>query len=576
MQKGTRPIERRLAAILAADVVGYSRLMEQDEAGTFERLRQRRTEIIEPAIARHRGRIFKQMGDGLLAEFASAVDGVECAAAIQRMMEEANRDAPDMRIKLRIGLHVGDVIVEGDDRHGEAVNIAARLQQSAEPGDICVSRRVMDLAGQKVEFGFELRGEEQLKNIADPVAVYSVRSDGAAAKPAPPLPGKPSIAVLPFQNLSADPAQEYFSDGITEDIITELSRFRSLFVTARNSSFVYRGTAVDVRRVGRELGVRFVVEGSVRKVGDRLRIAVQLIEAGTGNHLWADRYDCEVGDLFHFQDEVARRIVATLAGRLEEAELRGAARKRTDSLAAYDCLLRGIRHLRGYAANDNRLARELFEQAIALDPQYALAHAYLALALLVEHRHEDAPEAIKDRAVASGLLAIRLDPEESRAHTFLSQAYAYKGEFEMALLHSERGLALNPNDANGLVERGWLLAMVGRAEEGIELIQQALRLNPFHPDWYWTLLAIALYSARRYEDALEAGRRVAGWKRPWDMARLAACYAQLGRLDEARSQAAEVLRIDPMFRISGGPLSYKDRTDAEHVLDGMRKAGLPD
>ncbi len=569
-------MERRLAAILAADVVGYSRLMEQDEAGTFERLRQRRTELVEPAIARHHGRIFKLMGDGLLAEFGSAVDAVECAAAIQQAMTEANRQSPDGRIEMRMGVHVGDVIIEGEDRHGEAVNIAARLQELAEPSGICVSRRAMDLARQKVAFGFELRGEERLKNIAEPVGVYSIRLDWTPSKQAPPLPDKPSIAVLPFENLSGDPEQEYFADGITEDIITELSRFRSLFVIAQNSSFVYRGPAIDVRRVGRELGVRFVAEGSVRKMGDRLRITVQLIEAVTGNHLWADRYDCDIGDLFQFQDEVARRIVATLAGRLEEAELRGAARKHPESLAAYDCLLRGIRHLRGYAADDNRLARELFEQAIALDPQFALAHAYLAVALLVEHGHEDAPEAIKDRALESGLLAIRLDPEESRSHAFLSLAYLYKGELELALLHSDRGVALNPNDAGGFAHRGWLLAQMGRPEEGIGLILQAMRLNPFHPEWYWKLLAIALYHARRYEDALEAGRRVVGWKQPWDLALLAACYAQLGRLDEARAQAAEVLRIDPKFHLSGSTLSYKDMADAEHMFDGMRKAGLPE
>jgi adenylate cyclase len=290
------------------------------------------------------------------------------------------------------------VIVEGEDRHGDAVNVAARLQGLAEPGGICVSRTVMEQVKQKVALGFELRGEERLKNIVGPVAIYSVQTGGEPAPRAPALPKKPSIAVLPFNNLSGGAEQEYFSDGITEDIITELSRFRSLFVIARNSSFAYRGATVDVRRVGRELGVRFVVEGSVRKLGNRIRLTVQLVDAETGSHVWADRYDGDIGDLFEFQDEVARKIVATLAGRLEQAELKGAARKHTESLAAYDCLLRGIGHLRGYAAGDNRLARELFERAVALDEQYALARAYLGLSLLVEHGHEDAPETIKDRS----------------------------------------------------------------------------------------------------------------------------------------------------------------------------------
>jgi adenylate cyclase len=295
-------MERRLAAILAADVVGYSRLMEQDEAGAFERLRQRRTDIVGPAIARHRGRIFKLMGDGLLAEFASAVDAVECAATIQQAMAVANHDAPESgRFELRIGAHVGDVIVEGEDRHGEAVNIAARLQQLAEPGGICVSLRVMDMARQKVAFGFEFRGEERLKNIAEPVAVYAVRLGAGSSRPAPPLPDKPSIAVLPFQNLSTDPEQDYFAEGVVEEITMALSRMRWLFVIARNSSFTYKGRAVDVKQVGRELGVRYLLEGSVRKAGNKVRIAGQLIEAATGAHLWADRFDGTIEDISTFR-----------------------------------------------------------------------------------------------------------------------------------------------------------------------------------------------------------------------------------------------------------------------------------
>jgi adenylate cyclase len=575
--------QRHLAAILAADVVGYSRLMEQDEAGTYERLRAHRKELFEPEIARHHGRVFKLMGDGLLAEFGSVLDAVECAVALQRSMAGRNADLGEsQRIDVRVGINLGDVIVEGEDRHGEGVNIAARLQALAAPGGIAVSRTVAEHVKHKLGVKFESLGEHQVKNIAEAVHVYRICTDSPAErgnappKEVLPLPAKPSVAVLAFDNLSGDPEQKYFSDGITEDIITELSRFRSLFVIARNSSFAYRGAAVDVRRVGRELGVHFVVEGSFRKVDNRIRIAVQLIEADSGSHLWAERYDRSIGDLFEVQDEVAQTIVATLAGRLEEAEFRGVARRRTESMPAYDCLLRGIEHLRGYAADDNRRARELFERAVVLDPRFALAHAYLALALLVEHGYDDAPEPIRDRALDSAQTALRLDPGEGRCHQFLAQAYLYKHQFDQAMSHSERSVALNPNDANGLAQRGLVLAYVGRADEGIALIREAMRLNPLHPEWYWAAMAVPLYAARRYVDALEADRQIAGQRNPWHLARLAACYAQLGRLDEARAKATEVLRQHPDFRLAAVSLRYRNPADAEHVLEGMRKAGLPD
>ena len=378
--------------------------------------------------------------------------------------------------------------------------------------------------------------------------------------------------------MSGDPEQEYFSDGITEDIITELSRFRSLFVIARNSSFQYRDKAVDVRRVGRELGVQYVVEGSVRKMGPRVRITAQLIDALSGNHLWSERYDRNLDELFDVQDEVTRTIVATVIGRLEDAEIRGAVRRRTESLAAYDTLLRGIDLLRpSYVTDDNRRARELFESAVSLDPHYALAHAYLALAHLVEHGYGDAPIAIKDQALETALTAVKLDPGEGRCHRFLAIAYHHRGEFDLALSHFERAVALNPNDANGIARMGLALATSGgRAEEGISLIRQAMRLNPFHPESYWDDLAIASYAARRYEEALEANRRIVGRKQYWYFARMAACYAQLGRLDEARAQSVEALRLKPDFRLSAVKLFYNNPADAQHVLDGMRKAGLPE
>jgi TolB-like protein/Tfp pilus assembly protein PilF len=387
---------------------------------------------------------------------------------------------------------------------------------------------------------------------------------------------KPIIAVLPFENMSRDPESQYFSDGITEDITTELARVKSLFVIARNSSFQYRDKAVDVRRIGKELGVHYVVEGSVRRMGKRLRITAQLIEASSGNHLWSERYDRNMEDLFAVQDEVTRTIVATLTGRVENVEISGSIRKPTESLAAYDKLLRGIEHARGYGKDENRLAREQFEEAIAIDPHCALAHAYLALALLLEHDYENAPQQIKEHAVEVALNAVRLDPSESRCHQFLATAYLLRGDFDAALSHFERMLELNPNEANGLSNMGTVLAAVGRAHEGVEMIRLAMRLNPFHPEWYWGDLGFALYDARRYEEALQAFKRIASRKKHWLVARIAACYAQLGRLDEARSQVPEVLRLKPDFRLSTEKLAYKNAADAEHVFEGMRKAGLPE
>jgi adenylate cyclase len=568
-------------------VAGYSRLMGVDEDGTLAGMKAHRSQLIDPAIRDRRGRIVKTTGDGLLVEFASVVDAVQCAVEIQRGMAMRNAGLPtDRRIDFRIGINLGDIIADEGDIFGDGVNVAARLEALAEPGGLCLSGTVREHVGDKLPFDFVDLGERQVKNIARPVRVFAMSAAGVAALPEPAptagatpalaLPDRPSIAVLPFVNLGGDPEQTYFADGITEDIITELSRFRSLFVIARNSSFAYRGTSVDIRRVGTELGVRFVVEGSVRKSGNRLRLTAQLIEVGSGSHLWAERYDRDIGDLFDVQDELTRTIVSTVAGRLEDADVKGATRRPTGSLPAYDCFLRGIEHLRGYAENDNRLAAEMFERAIAVDPHFALPHAYLAQTLLVVHGFADAPAPIKARALASALTAVRLDPREGRCHWFLAEAYLYRGEFDEAMSHFERSVALNPNDANCIASMGLAVAFVGRADEGIGLIRQAMRLNPHHPDWYWSDLAMALYAARRYEEALEANRRIPYRKSPWHLARLAACYAQLGRVDEARVLAADVLQIKPDFHLTGVTLQYRNPADAEHVFEGMRKAGLPD
>lgn len=388
--------------------------------------------------------------------------------------------------------------------------------------------------------------------------------------------GNASIAVFPFSNLSGDPEQTYFSDGFSEDIITELSRFRSLFVIARNTSFQYRDRSADIRSVAQDLGVQYAVEGSVRRTaGDRVRITAKLIDAGRGSQLWGERYDRDLDQLFQVQDEVVSTIAATVFGRLEDAEIRVAKRKPPHNMAAYDTLLRGIEHLRGYGPDDNRRARKLFESAVSLDPDYGLAQAYLGLSLLVEHRYDSAPDDIKQRALDHTLKAVRLQPGEGRCHHLLALAYRFSNEFDLAIQHSERAVALNPNDAKAIANLGATFAVAGRAEEGVPLIRQAMRLNPLHPDWYWGSLAIALYATRRYQEALDANRKLAPSRTAWQLARMSACLAQLGRLNEARKQTAEILRLKPDFRISIEMPHYRNPADAEHVADGMRKAGLP-
>jgi adenylate cyclase len=571
------PAKRRLAAIVAADVVGYSRLMERDETGTFAALKTRRKEVLEPLVARHQGRIFKVTGDGVLVEFGSAVNAVQCAVELQQAMDTANRELPhDHHIVLRIGVNLGDVMVEGSDLYGDGVNIASRLEALAEPGGILVARTAHDYVRNKVKVKFDDLGSQALKNIAEPVHAYRVAGTPAVAVAATkPMTDKPSIAVLPFTNMSGDPEQEYFSDGITEDIITELSRARGLFVTARNSSFSYRGKAVDVRRIAHELGVRYVVEGSVRRIADRIRITAQLIDAVSGHHLWSERFDRNIDDLFAIQDELTQTIVSTMTGRLEDAEIWNASRKRTDSLSAYDCLLRGIEQLRAHGPDVNRRARELFEQAVALDPRYALAHAYLALSLVIENGYGNASDAIKQRALESALTAVRLDPRESRCHIFLGQVHRFRNEYDLAISHLERGLALNPNDSTGMIHLAAVLGVCGRAEEGVEIVHRAIKVDPYLR-FYWGTLATCLYALRRYDEALGAHRKLGSDKSPWQLAKEAACLAQLGRIDEAHAVAAEVLRRKPNFSLRAEMPHYKHPADAENLRQGLLIAGLPE
>ena len=602
--------QRKLAAILAADVVGYSRLMGRDESGTLERLKVHRSERLEPALARNGGRLVKLIGDGVLAEFGSAVDALRAAIEIQQAVAEANRDLPeDTRIAFRIGVHLGDLIVDGDDLYGDGVNVAARLEAEAPPGGIIVSRAVREAVEGRLKARLHALGELALKNIERPIRAFRVEWEEAdwppqatpapkppepAESPAPSLtlPDKPSIAVLPFQNMSGDPEQDYFADGITEDIITELSRFHELFVIARNSSFAYRGIHRDLRQVARELGVRYLVEGSVRKSGNRIRISAQLIDAGGGAHLWAERYDRELADIFAVQDEVTQGIVGRLIAHVDKAEIGRAQQKSSEKLEAYDFYLRA--RALGYsfvgAPNPGEILarqRRLYEQALARDPSYAPAWAALSqlhVSLWLEPANYapldteyDSPATL-DRAAALAQKAVLLDPELPAAHAALAWVLQWKKQLHDALASFRRAVELNPNQYP--FGYGGALTYAHRAEEAVAVVERTMRLDPFHSPALFSFLALARYMLGQDEVAVEALRtcvRRAPNFRPAFIF-LAAASARLGRLDEARAAAVEVMRIEPGFRISTWMerRPFVDRKDAEHCLEDLRKAGLPE
>ena len=506
--------ERRLAAVVAFDMVGYSRLMEVDEVGTLARLKTHRIELIDPAITKNRGRIIKTIGDGMLMEFHSVVDAVACAAEIQRLMARRNADiSPARWIQFRIGINLGDVIVEEDDIFGDGVNVAARLETLAEPGGICVSGAVRDQVGGRLEnVVFEDIGEQSVKNIARPIRAFRVRleenasigSKGAEdAAVATAISKKPSIAVLPLVNMSGDPQQEFFADGLTEDIITELSRFHDLLVISRNSTFVYKGKAVKVQDVAREFGVDYVLEGSVRKVGDRIRVTVQLIDAETDRHIWAERYDRELEDIFAIQDEMTRAIVGTLRGRVEAATHDRAKRKPTDNMVAYECVLAAkVLHHRSTRA-DNAEAQRLLDRALALDPSYAHAHAWKACVLGQTWVYDwcGDRDATGQQIAAELETTLALDDNDSDVHRILAALNLNRDDHDKAAYHQERALALNPNYDLVVVQQGELLTWLGRPEEGIDWIKKAMRLNPYHPERFWNHLGRACYCAEKYAEA---------------------------------------------------------------------------
>jgi adenylate cyclase len=603
---------RRLAAILAADVAGYSRLMGADEEGTLERLKALRRELLDPKIAEHHGRIVKTTGDGLLVEFASIVDAVRCAVAVQQAMPERNTGvAADNRIELRIGINLGDVIVENDDLYGDGVNIAARIEALADAGGVFVSNTVHDHVRDRLPFVFEDLGEQQVKNITRPVRVYRVRAAlthpdanapgsplsrsagegadpritvrgeaGEGSSPVLPLPDKPSIAVLPFANMSGDPEQEYFADGMVEEIITALSRYPSLFVIARNSCFTYKNRAVDVKQVGRELGVRYVLEGGLRKAGNRIRVTAQLVEAETGKHVWAERYDRELADIFAVQDEISEAVTIAIAPAIAGAEQQRAMRKPPGSLDAWAAYQRGLWHASKATTEDNALAQKLFQQSIDLDPTFSGAYVGLVLAqaqaanFLTRGRVETmrSTEALARRALA-------LDGADAEARSLLCGTLFCRGDYEGALAEGERALAMAPNLAIAHHMLGAALIFSGRPKEGVGALERSIRLDPRDPRSELRLnqLALGFYLSREYAAAVEVAKRAIrsypDFPNPYRW--LAAALGQLDRIEEAKEALRAAMAVVPASfqRSVRERMPWMRPEDHAHMLEGLRKAG---
>ena len=581
-------VQRRLAAVLAADVVGYSRLMEVDEAGTLARLKTVRLELIDPAITNCKGRIIKTTGDGILVEFQSVTEALRCAVDFQERMARRNRDMSASRALLyRIGINLGDVIVEDDDIFGDGVNVAARLESIAEPGGICISGAVYDQVGDRLSVGYEDLGEQHVKNISRAIRVYKVLLNGqiserakvADGQASPPVSvRKPSIAVLPFVNMSGDPEQEFFADGLTEDIITELSRFRQLLVISRNAVFVHKGKPIKAQQIAREFGVDYVVEGSVRKAADRVRVTVQLIDGDTETHIWAERYDRKLEDIFAIQDEVTSSIAATLFGRIEASRHDHVQRKATENMAAYEYVLTGkVLHHRSNRES-NAEAILMLNRAIELDPKYAHAHAWKACVTGQAWLHgwcED-PAASLHVILDELQTALSLDDNDADVHRILAAVKLNFNEHDKASYHQNRALSLNPNSDLIVVQQGEVLTWLGRPKEGIEWVRRAMLLNPYHPERFWSHLGRAQYTARLYADAIESFSKLTAPDHTHH-AFLAASSAQLGNRVAAAAHAREVLQRQQDFTVGGflQTLHYQQSSDTEHVREGLLKAGLP-
>ncbi len=582
--------ERRLTTILVADVVGYSRLMDANEPGTLAQLKAHRRELIEPKTAEYHGRVVKLMGDGTLMEFGSVVDAVNFAVDVQQAMFERNAKVPgDRQVTYRIGINIGDIIVEGDDIYGGGVNVAARLEGLAEPGGICISDDAYRQVESKLDFGYEDLGEQQLKNIDRPIRAYRIVvvsgqavSTGKSSKVAPnlELPDKPSIAVLPFDNMSGDPEQEYFADGITEDIITALSSLRWFFVIARNSTFTYKGHAVDIKQVARDIGVRYVVEGSVRKAGNRVRISVQLIDAVAGSHLWAERYDRELTGIFEVQDEIMRSVAASIEPQLLEAEaIRSQTRSGAD-LNAWDLVMRARARFWHMTKADSDASIALLQDAIKWYPEYGPAHSTLASVLLFSgHMGWTSPDDFPE-AAAAARHATAIDDLDPWAHVALGHLNVIAKRTDEAIAEFETAINLNPNFAAGYGWRGLALAYAGLSDEAIKDLEQALRLSPRDPQnaIFVIHVGVAHYLAGRYEKALEWTKRGVQMRSDFIGGQRIHCatLGQLGRTDEAKAVLVRIRELQPNIsaRLLEHTVPYAHPADMAHFLDGLRKAGL--
>jgi adenylate cyclase len=581
-------VNRKLAAILAADVVGYSRLMGVDEEGTLAALKQHRQVVFDPAVAAHNGRVVKLIGDGTIVEFGSVVDAVHCALAVQRsnglVPDEALRQP---KIILRIGINLGDVIIEGDDIYGDGVNIAARLEPLAEPGGICVSSIVNESVGNRVDVGFEDAGEITVKNIDRPIRVWKWHPRAtpelakAAEKPLPHV-ATASIAILPFTNMSGDPEQEYFSDGISEDIITDLSKIAGLTVIARNSSFTYKGRSVDIRTVGRELGVQSVLEGSIRRAGNRVRITAQLIDAGNGAHLWADRYDRDLTDIFAVQDDVTQRIVEALKITLSPAEKERLADSETHDVVAYDCVLRGREFMLGKEKNLGTFQQAIkyFKEALEHDPNYSVAYACLGFGYMFDYQNRWTEDPDKSLSIAKeyGRQAIEKDPNEPLARCVSALAASYEKDLDRAKAEIEVALKLNPSLALAHNLRGTFWTFAGQPLEAIPEIEQAMRLDPAVSPQFLHFLGLAYLMAEKYETAaaLLRQRIVLVPNTDFSRAILASALGHLSEIEEARRVWAELMDINPKYSFFAhvGRQPFKRPEDVERIAEGLRKAGV--
>jgi adenylate cyclase len=578
----TQGVKRKLRAILNADVQEYSRLMSQDEVGTIRTLNSYK-KVMSSLIEQYSGRVVDAPGDNLLAELGSVIDAVTCAVEIQQKLAERNAELPDNRkMEFRIGINLGDVIEEDGRIYGDGVNIAARLEEMAEAGGICISGTVYDQIENKLDLQYEYLGKQTVKNITKPIRVYRICRKNVSAPDvtkAIKFPEKPSIAVLPFVNISGDPDQEYFSDGITEDLITDLSKLSGLFVIARNSAFTYKGKSVKVQEVSKDLGVLYVLEGGVRKAAERVRITAQLVDATTGRHLWAERYDRDLEDIFKVQDEVTQKIVNALAIRLTRNEEDRLARRYTDNLEAYDYTLRGLDYYFRFTKEAYGPALKMFEKAIELDSAYALAYSWLGLTHLhgwTQGWNRDPQEV--DLAFKLAQKAITLDDTLSEAHRILGDIYLYKKMHDRAIAEREMAIALDPNNADGLAGLGEVLIYDGKIDEGIAFVKKAIRLNPHHHAWYFWILGSAFGLQGQYKEAEEILKRALIRNPDFFIVHLslALTYAETGRLKEARAAVEESLKINPdlSLELIREMAPFKDQEIVERVIEVLQNAGL--